>query len=786
MSGEKDKNEQSQGALVVEPERKVKVFSNVLQPAEELVTGLDVYDESVRRRSSMGVKTVTLATADQEFKRDVPYQRCAYWEQYDPEEQPHEEDIDGNAVLGMRCFTDTYKRAKQQKHLLSREARSFMRQQTKNLLRTDIVHVHPDVAIFLLEALDRVVWDANYDPGYDGLAGATLSLQVVSDVNEQNKDDAINALFWPPKPVTFLYGAGLVLSDLEVVMREIAVGRKLSASPARVVWGHYLQKGMCLEFGGDIVMHEPREAILAYEGNWMPEAAQYPYFLSTLHALACTWPLTLVHAEKTRLRGSVFTRNHYMLDITLAQVRAFVESYDSGEYEAMRKGTVFDNIPCLDLNVGKGGVSVTITCDKCEATDEKMVVKPGMAPHIFLKQWSRDGWDIKGDGKKAVCPTCIQARRDAKKKAKQEKERSTNTTPPEPVAVVKPVPLHQRQNAARMVLGRPNLGDEARKAAEVRCRELGIPETDIIRISLKAQGLNPDGSNMEEVGSDGQRRAFSIEFKREFVKRALRLPADQRRRLLDANDIHPGMFRRWKRELYAADHEAEQEDVEPEEEIGESLIDGMIEKGVEMAQRVEEQLESDEFSDDLKIEVVTVCGDLDPEEREEYLRSLDIPESMYKEWKQLLEPDERAKPKVNGTPASKAVRVASAVAPAPQAQIQANVNMQPQVMADPQLMFKLFGLFEKGIDKKRGRYQQGWSDERVAREAGVDVKLVVQVREETIGKILTEADIEAIQQRMKQREAKYREEVAAIQQMMVDLENRYDEDMAALKAEMGQ
>jgi len=80
-----------------------------------------------------------------------------------------------------------------------------------------------------------------------------------------------------------------------------------------------------------------------------------------------------------------------------------------------------------------------VTCSNadCTQTSDHSLTQVGTPPHVIAQWFRREGWNIRGEGKKAECPDCQIKKRDAKKerRANREPEQTAPQPPKETPAV---------------------------------------------------------------------------------------------------------------------------------------------------------------------------------------------------------------------------------------------------------------------------------------------------------------------------------------------------------------
>lgn len=105
------------------------------------------------------------------------------------------------------------------------------------------------------------------------------------------------------------------------------------------------------------------------------------------------------------------------------------------------------------------------------------------------------------------------------------------------------------------------------------------------------------------------------------------------------------------------------------------------------------------------------------------------------------------------------------------------------VLANVKQQRAMFALLEDNFDEENGVYTDGWTDERIAEEVGVDVSIVTAQREAAFGKLQDSALMEA-ETKLLQLKSEFAKEVSDIRELMDAVVRSFTERVADLTAEI--
>lgn len=660
-----------------------------------------------------------------------------------------------------------------------KQSRKLGQKLVDELRDADVVKVPLRTAILVMDEVERFLIE---DSGFSvqDILGKRIEHKNVAEYYRQLKEEATDGPYIRPLPVVFTFGGGVYLHDIEAAYRGFADNS--AKTKHRVLLCLYLGRALAVELGtmADTGVLEP--VIFAHERQWMNAPTILPWVSHILVALAHWEQPKPERIEKGFRKGKKLELRHFTLHTT-QDIGAFVRRYFN-EGEAMRKETVFDNIPCLTMHMGLQGPQVVIECDTsgCDYKEHMRVKRLGEGPDLYLQHFKKGGWKIKGDGKKAICKSCQKKSRRKQQVNGEPKvgrrievprveAQPSKPNPPVKKPEQQPIPLLSDVAEAKP-RSRGQLMDEivevlSRSATPLApkaiCNRLKNTSLDVVNTTIGrlkkngrvrrvergyivTGGTKTHSPTIEKTQTKTQRngkrmpRSYTIEFKREIVETAVDLSPSERSRYLKEQGIHYESFRSWRKK-YAKGELGK---------IAKAVPVTLRGSGTTVPRKGRDRRRH--FSEEFKREVVETAANLDLQERDEYMRSLDLELRYYTMWKKKF-----SKKGTKRAPMSKKL--------------------------DTKTQFQLFGLFQEHIDQDAMAYEDGWSDERCAKELGLDIDTVIAVREDAIGKVKNPQAEEA-KRKMEEITSKFKKDFEDMQAMMEDMKSTYEQQMAELRSEI--
>lgn len=490
----------------------------------------------------------------------------------------------------------------------SKKNRHLVEKVIGDLGNADIVEVSESTTMLVMDEVERWLL-SNFGIEHDALFGKEIDYKEVISYYDMLRTQSENAPPISVHPIAFTFGRGIFLHDFEAICRGFE-GRIDPPPHHRVLCSLWLGRLTYMEF--EVLADSGiRDAlVLGADRQWVSAPTIVPWLSHVLVGLAYAHQPTVAEQKSSYGKNRKYEQRIFNLEVEPETVGPFVRNFlEAGE--VMKKETVFDNIPCLDLHLGPQGPQALITCKSCSNHDAMRVKRLGESPTMYLQHFKKQGWKIKGDGKKAECPSCQRS--------------SKSNGVPIGRSVQSQRAIETAMAAKPASVTTPTSKPASSPAAATRAEPRSEPRSEpTVEAPASTGAESRSESRSKQAAAEDSSKADRDDVKRQEGQ-------DEAKKRYQAKKKQ-GERKRSKKQQEQSNHTSKS--------VRKQIRDRMARKKKETRRS---------FTDDFKREVVTVCESLDAEERKIYLHSLDLSNTHYTNWLEKFgSKQQKAPEKVNG------------------------------------------------------------------------------------------------------------------------------------------
>ena len=447
---------------------------------------------------------------------------------------------------------------------------------------------------------------------------------------------------------------------------------------------------------------------------------------------------------------------------------------------------------------------VRIKCDVCGVTANHNV-KVNTPPNAVASWFKKQGWKIKGEGKRAKCPECVQAKREPLVAAVQQYPDAFDhgaPPPPPPGVPLTPTELEAAIHASqRVVIVQEGIDKAHEEYVQVKeaVAEEDRQEVEAEQARQKAKALKRKKATTRHSTTPQRRKGTRVhvpaasDSSRSYERPVTTNLASKMNAALNGDKPQESDLDNLFDDSVDTDlARGIQEDLSdnPGENGGRSVVQEIIERAVAKADLPlvgadvgkatkgahgmvgrTHKPKRRSFTDAFKLDV------LDEHEAaakrgkgQDVLDKHNIYHSRISEWKKARS-EGRLKREHVKTPAKATPQGTPAKA------------NRRSVLATVKQQRALFALLEENFDDDVGIYADSWSDERIAKEIGVDIDIVEQQRNSAFGE-LQDSALLSIEATLDKLGTEFNKEVTDLQELLNTVVRSFTERFTELNAEI--